>query len=310
MTPADEVLAWLLDGDVAVRWQTRRDLLDDREPGLRARIGTEGRGGALLAARGTDGHWGRGFYQPKWTSSHYTLLELMNLGVPHDTEAARETAELILETELGPDGRPTRSLPMGDLCVAGMTLGYAAYFRCEGRRLDGLVGFVLDGQLDDGGFNCRVRTNPQIVHSSVHTSVSVLEGLTSYLGAGYRHRRGDVAESVGRIAEFFLRHRMFRSERSGEPMHPEFTRLHHPARWHFDVLRGLEAFRVADRAQDPRLEDALEVVRSRRRPDGRWRAAAPYRGATHLPHDRQDADRWVSLGALRVLHRYDVPGAA
>jgi hypothetical protein len=229
----------------------------------------------------------------------------MNLGVAPGTTAARETVDLILRTEHDPEGRPARSLPMSDVCVSAMTLGYAAYFGAETRKLCGLVDHLLEAQLEDGGFNCRVRTDPRTVHSSVHTSVSALEGLTSYLRAGYAHRRSEVVEAVECTAGFFLRHRLYRSERSGEPMRPEFTRPHHPARWHFDVLRGLDAFRAADRAWDARLEDALGVVRRRRRADGRWRAAAPYRGATHVPHDREDADRWVTLGALRVLRHYE-----
>jgi hypothetical protein len=138
----------------------------------------------------------------------------------------------------------------------------------------------------------------------VHTSVSVLEGLTSYLDGGGEHRRAEAARAVESTAEFFLRHRLFRSERSGGVMRAEFTRLHHPPRWHFDALRGLDAFRAAGREHDPRLGDALGVVTNRRRADGRWTAAAPYRGTTHVRHDRTDADRWVTLKALRVLRAY------
>jgi NADP-dependent 3-hydroxy acid dehydrogenase YdfG len=32
-----------------------------------------------------------------------------------------------------------------------------------------------------------------------------------------------------------------RDERTDRVMNPEFTRLHHPTRWHFDVRRGLDA---------------------------------------------------------------------
>jgi len=45
----------------------------------------------LLSARGAGGHWGRGFYQPEWISSHYVLLELKNMGLSRDTPEARET---------------------------------------------------------------------------------------------------------------------------------------------------------------------------------------------------------------------------
>ena len=128
-----EVVDWLLGGDVAVAFQTARDLLGQDRPELQARIATEGHGAALLAARGANGHWGRGFYQPKWTSSHYTLLELKNLGLPPGTEPARETVQLILRREKSRDGglNPTATVAWSDACVNGMALGYSAYFGAE-----------------------------------------------------------------------------------------------------------------------------------------------------------------------------------
>ena len=57
----EELLEWLLAGDVAVQYQVHRDLLGEDRPDLRDRIASEGHGAALLAARGPSGHWGGGF---------------------------------------------------------------------------------------------------------------------------------------------------------------------------------------------------------------------------------------------------------
>lgn len=67
-------VSWLLDGAVSIQYQTHRDLLDEERPDLRSRIAREGWGRRLLSLQREDGHWGKGFYQPKWTSTHYTLL--------------------------------------------------------------------------------------------------------------------------------------------------------------------------------------------------------------------------------------------
>ncbi|MBI9095784.1 MAG: hypothetical protein JEY71_12990 [Sphaerochaeta sp.] len=50
-------------------------------------IPTEGFGKQYLDAQNPDGHWGISYYHPKWTSTHYTLLDLRNLEVPSDTLA-------------------------------------------------------------------------------------------------------------------------------------------------------------------------------------------------------------------------------
>jgi hypothetical protein len=46
----------------------------------------------------------------------------------------------------------------------------------------------------------------------------------------------------------------------GSPSTPEFTRLHHPARWHFDVLRGLDALADAGVSHDSRMDAGLELL--------------------------------------------------
>lgn len=306
--PTSEVLDWLLDGDVAVAYLTTRDLLGREDPKLQQRIATEGVGAALLAARGPDRHWGRGFYQPKWTSSHYTLLHLREIGLPATHPAARETVELILATEKGDDGgvNPSSRQRPSDACVNGMALDYASWFWADPAALESVVDFLLRERVVDGGFNCRHnRPGEDVRHSSVHTTVCVIEGITTYLHSRYAYRRDELEEARASSVEFLLCHRLFRSERTGEPIDPEFTRLHFPARWHFDILRGLDALAAARVPRDEGMDDALEILRGRRRDDGRWVVNRAYPGATHVRHEQAGKpSRWVTLIAERVLLAY------
>jgi hypothetical protein len=301
----DGVVRWLLEDDVAVAFQARRDLQGRYDGDLQARIGREGAGAVLLSARGPDGHWGRGFYQPKWTSSHYTLLELKNMGLGPDHPLARETVALILRDEKGTDGGldPTETVRVSDACVNGMALGYASYFGAR-EQLASVVDFLLDQRMPDGGFNRR-RNRSGARHSSMHTTVCVLEGVTAYARSGNTYRLPELLAARATAVEFLLRHRLYRSERTGQPIDPEFTRLHHPARWHFDVLRGLDALADAGVGRDPRMDDALALLATRRRPDGRWPANRSYPGATYLPPlPAGQPSPWVTLLALRVLRAY------
>lgn len=305
ITPPD-VLAWLLDGDVAVASQATRDLLHREDASLRDRIATEGVGAALLAARRPDGHWGRGFYQPKWTSTHYTLLELRNLGLPADHPAAVASVRLVLTGEKGPDGGldPSHHAAVSDACINGMGLHYASFFGAAEVELSGLVDVLLARRVADGGFNCRHRPPDRPVsHSSLHTTVSVLEGLTSYLAAGHRHRTADVEAAVDAAVEFVLRHELFRSERTGEVIRADFLVPHHPPRWHFDILRGLECLAAAGVSRDSRMDGAIDALLARRRPDGRW-TARTWPGRTHVPPEPPGPSRWATLRSLRVLQHY------
>jgi hypothetical protein len=74
-----QIIDWLLSGDVSIRYQVYRNLLNIERQDLRNRIEKEGWGARFLALRNNNGHWGRGFYQPKWISTHYTLRALRML---------------------------------------------------------------------------------------------------------------------------------------------------------------------------------------------------------------------------------------
>jgi hypothetical protein len=80
-----------------------------------------------------------------------------------------------------------------------------------------------------------------------------------------------------------------------------------PYYWHYDVLRALDYFRGAGADPDPRMAEAMEIVRSKRQPDGRWLLDRVHPGRVHF--DLEDgvgaASRWNTLRALRVLDWWD-----
>jgi hypothetical protein len=71
---------------------------------------------------------------------------------------------------------------------------------------------------------------------------------------------------------------------------------------HHDVLRGLDHFQAAAAPPDPRLGDAVALLRSKRRSDGTWSTNAAYPGRYwfRLEHGGQPS-RINTLRALRVL---------
>lgn len=301
------LLDWLLGGDVAIQYQTHRDLLDEQRPDLQARIATEGWGGRFLSQRNPHGHWGRAFYSPKWTSSHYTLLDLRHLELPPGNPQVLETIDLILENHIAADGgvNPAVTIPESDVCVNGMFLYYACYFGTEEARLRGIIDFIVEQQLPDGGFNCHYNRQGAS-HSSLHSTISVMEGLWQFLEAGHRYRQPELERIRAQALEFLLVHRLFRSHRTGKVIDQRMTRLPYPPRWYFDNLRALDHFRAAEIAYDPRMEDALVILINKKRKDGTWPLNAHYSGKLHFEMEKPgQPSRWNTLRALRVLKHFE-----
>jgi hypothetical protein len=309
MTPLsipNDLIDWLLAGDVAIQYQVRRDLLDEERPDLRARIATEGWGKQFLAARRPDGHWGKGFYQPKWISTHYTLLDLRHLGIAPDHAQIRESIGQVLARHKEADGgvNPAKTSRKGEVCVSGMVLNYAAYFGTPTAPLQSVVDFLIGVRMPDGGFNCESNQHGA-VHSSLHSTISVLEGIGEYLANGYTYRAAELDTIVHQAREFVLLHRLFRSDRTGGIINPRFLLLSYPSRWFYDILRALDYFGSVGAGYDPRMQDALDVLLQKRRKDGAWPLQAKHAGQVHIDMETSgQPSRWNTLRALRVLKRF------
>jgi hypothetical protein len=307
----DSTVEWLLAGDPAIRWQALRDLVGapaGRVERQRRTIAREGWGRRLLARQDARGTWAGGLYSPKWTSTTYTMLLLRDFGLPSTNRQARKACALLLDEGLQPDGGINYGtwaswIRRSETCITGMVLSILSYFEFEDVRLDTIARHLLEQQMADGGWNCARAGGA--THSSVHTTISALEGLRNYELHRERKLRG-IRRAQQRGREFLLVHRLFRSHRTGEIIKKQFVRFAFPPRWHYDILRALDYFQSVDAPRDRRLTEAIGVVRSGQGADGRWPLQHSYRGKTYFELETQGApSRWNTLRALRVLKWWD-----
>lgn len=301
-----QIISWLLAGDVSIQYQTYRDLLGRDNHRLQKKIASEGWGKKFLSYRKPNGHWGRAFYQPKWTSTHYTLLDLKNLSISPDNKEIRATLKLILEEEKGPDGgvNPIGTIKQSDVCINGMVLNYATYFQEDEESLKSIVDFILSEKMGDGGFNC-YSNRKGATHSSLHTTLSVLEGIFEYEKNGYTYRLKDLQKAKRESEEFILMHKLFRSDKTGEIINKNFLKLWYPCRWYYDILKALDYFQLARRKYDNRMNDALDVILEKRTDEGLWKLPSKHPGETHFEMEPAGKpSRWNTLRALRVLRHF------
>lgn len=251
-----------------------------------------------------------GFYQPKWTSSHYTLLDLRNLGISPDIVLIRETINDIIKESKGADGgiNPSGTISKSDVCINGMFLNYASYFRAAEEDLRSVVDFILSQQLLDGGFNCRFNRKGAR-HSSLHSTLSVIEGIREYSKHGYGYRLDELKKKEAESREFILVHKLFRSHRTGDIIDKRMLMLSYPSRWRYDILRALDYFQYAGVDFDNRMGDALDVLIKKRRRDRTWPLQARHAGKTHFEMETVGrSSRWNTLRALRVLKHFGTTG--
>jgi hypothetical protein len=296
ITISDIDLDWLLDADPSIRWQVMRDLTDSEPAAIaaeRARVAGEGWGARLLDLQTPDGQWGGGAYSPKWISTTYTLLLLRHLGIDPDDPKMRRATDLVAErVRMSP-----RKLPffeyLGETCISGMVLALESYFReADPSRID----WFFEQQKSDGGWNCALDSD----RSSFNTTISVLEGLLEYERAVGGDRA--VTEARARAQEYLLERRLMYSLSTGDLINERWLLMSFPPRWFYDVLRALDYLATAGVEPDERCEDAIEVVRSKRRKAGTWPLQGRHAGKEHFTMEAAGKpSRWNTLRVLRVL---------
>lgn len=295
---------WLLQGDVVIQYQTHRDLMESDLTilnELKTRIQFEGWGKQFLNS-------GRQLYQPKWINTHYFLFDLKNICISPDIKEIKETLSAIFRYEKGMDGgiNPSTSFKQSDVCINGMVLNYATYFGVKEHNLHSIVDFILLQHMNDGGFNCRLNRKGA-VHSSLHSTISVIEGIFEYSKNGYKYRLSELQEVEMKSREFILQHRLFKSDKTGEIIDNKMLMLSYPMRWRYDVLRALDYFCRADIPYDPRMEEAIDVIKKQQGADGTWPMQIRYTGDVLFEMEEVGKpSRWNTLRALRILKHFDV----
>ncbi len=342
MSEDDPVVRWLLEGDPAIRWQVLRDLLN-AAPGEvgaeRSRVEHEGWGARLMALRAADGQWADGacfpgtadfaaetaralaageapppFPEPDeastdgrgespgqpWTATYPVLIDLCHLGMPADGPAMRETAELVARNcRWEYDGLPFFAGEV-DCCINAGTILIGTYL---GVDVDQVVQRLMADQMPDGGWNCWAEARP--APSSFASTLDVVDALLRW----ERHTGGseEVRKARSKGEEYLLQRSLFRSLRTGEVVDARWLQFSHPPRWHYDVLKATDYFARRGGPADPRLTEAIELVRGKRQPDGRWLLESTHPGPVHLRFEGADGSpsRWNTLRALRVLRWHD-----
>lgn len=305
----EQIIDWLLEGDVSILYQVYRDLFGVEKKDLQDRIAKEGWGQKILSKRNLNGHWGDSFYQPKWISTHYTLLDLRNLNLTQDNEVVQETIELVLQNGKADDG----GIPLGpstsqhsDVCVNGMFLNYASYFKTPEKKLYSIIDSILNEKMPDGGFNCRTARRGAR-HSSLHTTISVLEGFTEFQKAGLTYRMDSIQSAKVSATEFILLHQLFLSDRTGQIINKDFLKLTYPCRWKFDILRAIDYFQYAGIKWDNRMQAALNIIYKKRNKEGTWNMQAAHPGQVHFNMEEAGKpSRWNTLRILRALKFFDL----
>ncbi len=268
----EAILTELLNSDEpVVRWKARQ-LIDEKsmdaenEKILRDQICQSKLVQALLSERDAAGKITLHPYQ-KWCGAHWVLAMLAEMGYPPGDDSLKPLFDQVCGWLLSENHMASVKVIHGRARRCGSMEGYALWaairLGLDDERCDRLAANLMRWQWPDGGWNCD--KSPAAHISSFHETWLPVRSLFLYSQV-----RGDprAIAAARAAAEVFLNRRLLWRVSDGSLIDAEFTRLAYPAYWHYGLLPGLQVMAEAGLVQDERCREALDLLESKRLPDG------------------------------------------
>jgi len=314
----------------AIRYGTLRDILgrSQSDPGVesaRNQIASWSPVAEYLAEQHPEGYWGHreDVYWPKWRATVWPLILLAEIGVPGTNPSIKKGCEYFLEVMDTQDRTwPALKYPDEDLrswrsvwepCVTGNMARTLAEFGFENDpRVREMYEWLVKHQRDDGGWNCETeeyRPGGEAVHHS--SFMSTIEPLWAFSSLDPQKWPHGGREAVERGVEFLLIHRLFKSDKTGKIIREEWTQLHFPMFYFYDILHGLRVVTKLGFGDDERTKDARDLLVSKRLTDGTWPLEATYARAVRQNFVKDEGTgQWhpIKEESVDAANRYKVGG--
>jgi len=286
----------LKSDEPAIRYKTTVNILGENPDSAKARkarqaIKKSPRAQLLLSERDRNGKIPYHAYQ-KWRGPHWVMVNLADLCYPPGDKRLIPLREQVygwlLSKEHFKGIKVIRGLTRrcasqeGNAIYSTLTLGIAD------ERADELARRLVVWQWPDGGWNCDKR--PYAKNSSYIETITTMRGLA--LHAKITGNK-ESARAVKRAAELLLKRKLFKRQSDGSVMKESFVQLKYPRYYEYDYLFALVVLAEAGLAEDKRCKEALNLLKSRRLPDGGFPCDRKlYRVSKNIKYNRTSLVDW------------------
>lgn len=325
----DKLIEWLLSEDnPSVRYFTMTRLLKlpDKEPAVasaRMEIMRSGIVPLILDRQNQDGSWGdpERFYTDKYKGTAWNLLILAELGADIGDPRVARSCGFILDRSQEPESgafshetsvRTKAGLKSGIIpCLTGnMTFALIRLGMLEDPRVMKAVDWIAEYQRADDSEETRPSGHYYDRYSMCWGKHSCHMGVAKALKAlaeiPWDRKSNGVKKKSAELVEYFLKHRIFKKSHDLSTVaKPGWTRFGFPLMYQTDALELLEIITRLG-VQDGRLSEAVELVRSKQRPNGKWRLESAFNGKLLIDIEGKGMDsKWITLNAMTALNQVE-----
>jgi hypothetical protein len=321
-------LEWLLEPqDPAVNYLARRDLTSctlDELIALQEKAHAVGPIPAVVEKMNPAGYWvqpGAGYY-PKYTGSVWSLILLSQLGASLEIDQRISVAcRYLISQSLTPfgqfsvTGKPsgTADCLQGNLCAALLDLG------CWNSELELAFDYMARSVTADGIAPLEEKDAPLRYYAGkcgpnfacgsnnkLPCAWGAVKVMLAFAKLPKNKRTPRISKAILQGIDFLL------SRDPAEANYPcgyaarpstSWTKFGFPVFYVTDVMQNVETLVTLGCAKDPRLARALNFIRWKQNPEGRWKLEYDYSGKTWVDFGpKNQPNKWITLRAMRILH--------
>jgi hypothetical protein len=274
---------------------------------------------AILEAQKGEEHWHSydDVYNPKYTATTHNLLILAELGAKKLPQIERAIEYLFkfqrnsghFLTDLPKTEKGKDSTKKDACCIDGNILYYLIHFGyLDDPRTKKLIDFQVEYHSDDGGgWKCRaypIDRSKVFPTNCYMGGIKVLKALARIPGEA---RSPDLKRIIMQESELILDNQVFKYLRHPDGSRKEkagWKRFGFPLFYQSDVLEVLDVLSELG-VHDERMQESVDLVFESRNESGTWDLMNTFNGKMLCDIEtKKKPSKWVTLRALRVLHRY------
>lgn len=338
-TSKKSLISWLLEEEnPSVRYFTLKDIQhrEEDDPELqaaKAAIPTSKVIVKIFSKQKSEGYWEEPAnpYHPKYKSSYWQIMTLSQLGMDRSDERVRNACEHVFRFQLDEGGFSSYTLERalkeyewlrerGKKLPSPNEWASSTFFEHQYSCLTGnmaaaliRIGYLNDPQVrkalewlvkvqnKDGGWLCPYwRAHVRDTHGCFYGTICPLEAFSEVPRTSLTMK---MKRSVERGAEFLLMHRLFKADHHNyKIINDSWLKLSFPWFYRYNILRGLDVLTKLGYVEDERLNDAVQLLQQKRRPDGTWTLESAPTGRMQANAETVGKpSKWITLNAFRVL---------
>ncbi len=241
----------------------------------------------------------------------WRLLELSEIPYTYTLDKVKKWLKMLIEKSYIEEGFSLTGDKDGLLsCHNSMITTILMKMNYDNKDLiDSGINWIIKYQNTNRGENCKwTGKNLHTKYGGCMKKTPCFYGIVkSMITLTEYKKRFDVSKGIKNKSsqglEYILNHEVYKKHSTGEPIESSIINNFYPYTYRTNIIEILSLLKANDLLGDERCNDAIEVLRQKRRDDGFWQADTSYMKTAWVDFDKpKEPGQWISYVINNIIN--------